>query len=76
MDIALNFHGFGSWSLFRTKPSRVCVGNISKQSLGNMPQMSYLKVCQYVKTEVLTRVKLGVCLSSLPSENHEVSEGK
>lgn len=41
-----------------------------------MPQMSYLKVCQYVKTEVLTRVKLGVCLSSLPSENHDVSEGK
>lgn len=76
MEIAPNFHGFGSWSLFRTKPSRLCLGNIPKQSLGSMPQMSYAKVCQYVKTEVLTGVKLGVCLSSLPSENYDISEGK
>lgn len=49
MGIALNFHGFGSWSLLWTKPSRLCLGN-------TLAQMLYPKVCQYVKTEILTGV--------------------
>lgn len=54
MKIAPNFHDFGSWSLFSTKRSRLC--------LANAPiQMSYPEVCQYVKTEILT----GIFLSSL-----------
>lgn len=60
MEIALNFNFLneylflsGSWSLVWTNPPRLRLGY-------TLTQMSYPKVCQYAKTEILTGVKLGM----------------